>query len=170
MLTLEKDEIAFNALNRLLPTKSKVLVTPTFKDTNITTNLSSLPLFSEDFHTQSNLSNLNDFNLYDTELELDLFDDSYANSKFIGYIHYLNYSNILNLDLQSNFPLSYIQVLNAFRADYEEVVETSNTLSMSDNNNVVDSNDVRSSNFIKLRSTAKNAIATFNALQKVFRP
>jgi hypothetical protein len=36
--------------------------------------------------------------------------------------------------------------------------------------NLVYNNDLRSSNSLKLRSTAKNSIVTFNALQKVFRP
>jgi hypothetical protein len=33
-----------------------------------------------------------------------------------------------------------------------------------------DNTELRSTNYLKLRSTTKNAIVTFNALQKVFRP
>jgi hypothetical protein len=69
--------------------------------------------------------------------------------------------------------LSYAQVLNPFRADYEEVfnsVDSDSVSQGSDSLTNTDSLEVRSTNYLKLRSTAKNSIVTFNALQKVFRP
>jgi len=109
------------------------------------------------------------------ESELDNLDTSYNNAKTLNYIHYMNYLNLTNTYSTSNQNLSYTQVLNSFQANYAE-----NLVSTDEYTNVTDSvsdqlplntdYDLRISNPIKLRSTAKNSIVTFNALQKVFRP
>jgi len=81
-------------------------------------------------------------------------------------------------------PQSYIEVLNAFRADLDDfsisqdVTPSSPSIDlMSINTNVTSVGDVavansptaRVSNPISVRSTARNSIVTYNALQKVFR-
>jgi len=68
-------------------------------------------------------------------------------------------------------PVSYTKVLDYFRGDFEDNstssdFETTDTptntgLSLDDNSRVF--------NPIKLRSTARNSIVTFNAIQKVFK-
>jgi len=134
-----------------------------------------LPIFSEEVYSNTQLSPLKSFGLYDKESEMDNLDGSYDNIKFLNYVHHINYLNTLstyNLNVQ---PLSYTQVLNSFRSNYEEnILSVSKYLDINDSLSddlVLNSNyDLRSSNPIKLRSTTKNSIVTFNALQKVFRP
>lgn len=109
------------------------------------------------------------------ENEVDSLDSSYDNIKFLNYIHFMNYLNLTNTYSTANQNVSYTQVLNSFQANYtENLVSTDEYLSVkdvaTDNVNVSLDYDLRVSNPIKLRATAKNSIVTFNALQKVFRP
>ena len=172
---LQKQETLFNEINRLSQTKQNPLTKPFLRDLVHTTNLNSLPLFSEEAYSSTQLAPLTSFGMYDNESEFDNLDNSYDNIKFVNYIHHLNYLNTLNTYNLGVRPLSYTQVLNSFRSNYEENVLTTelftNVNSVSgDEVSVTPNYDLRSSNPIKLRSTAKNSIVTFNALQKVFRP
>jgi hypothetical protein len=157
----------------LLKLTPKTVTKPFFKDFSATSNLSTLPIFSEESYSNPALLTLNNYGIYDNESEVDLSDDAYSNSKFINYIYYMNYLSTVNLVTNNVQPFSYIQTLNPFRSNFEESL---NNFSLNESNNNLDQAsvndliDLRSSNFIKLRSTTKNAIVTFNALQKVFRP
>jgi hypothetical protein len=67
-------------------------------------------------------------------------------------------------------PNSYSNVFNAFRADFSEA----NWLYDSNFNNkylnhIISYNTFNQSNNIKLRTTAKNSIVTYNAIQKVYK-
>jgi hypothetical protein len=109
------------------------------------------------------------------EAELDGLDSSYNNIKFLNQIHYTNYLNLVSLYSTNNHNLSYTQVLNSFQANYaENLITTDEYLdvksTVSDQLCTSSDYELRLSNPIKLRSTAKNSIVTFNALQKVFRP
>jgi hypothetical protein len=155
--------------------KQASLVKPLLRDLVFSTNLNSLPLFSEEVYVNTQLAPQNSFNIYDSESEFETFDGSYNNIKFLNYIHHLNYVNTLNTYNLGMQPLSYSQVLNSFRANYDEQVLSSEPYlnisdEISDNVNINSNLDIRSSNPTKLRSTAKNSVVTFNALQKVFRP
>jgi hypothetical protein len=71
-------------------------------------------------------------------------------------------------------PLSYTQIIDNFRADYEDNSWFSDNLSTSDTNydnnlDVKTSSDLRVSNPMKLRSSTRSAIVTYNAIQKVFK-
>ena len=62
-----------------------------------------------------------------------------------------------------------------FRGDYEELnILNDNIYNTNINNinniNYILNNDLRLSNLLKLRSTVKNSIVTYNAIQKVFKP
>jgi hypothetical protein len=119
------------------------------------------------------MSSLNNFNLYDNELEVDTLDGSYNSVKATNYIYNMNYMNTLNTNSLNVQPLSYTQVLNPFRAGFEEQTVSLDSDALVEGSDSVlnsESNDLRVSNPLKLRSTTKNAIVTFNALQKVFRP
>jgi len=174
MFAAQKQENVFNEANRAWAMPNKALMKPFFKDHMLTTNLSSLPLFTEDYYNDVNLTALNNFNLSDSEIELDSTDESYTTSKSLNYLFHLNYLSTLGAHLNQVQPLSYTQVFNPFRAGYEEsMVTVDSDLSGSTGADYVSTSDnleVRSTNYLKLRSTTKNAIVTFNALQKVFRP
>jgi hypothetical protein len=93
---------------------------PFFRDLNAKTNLNSLPIFSEDSVPNSLLLGLKNFHNFGNENSLDSLEDSYESFKYINYIHYLNYKTLLNTSTSSMQPLSYTQIIDNFRADYED--------------------------------------------------
>jgi hypothetical protein len=69
-------------------------------------------------------------------------------------------------------PVSYTTPLDYFRADYDENVwDNNNSYNLSTNNSNFNltNNSFSLTNNIKLRSTAKNSIVTYNAIQKVYK-
>jgi hypothetical protein len=156
--------------------KSGLMSKAFLTDTNINTkNLYSLPIFSEESLSNPKFITLKDYNYFPNEMLIDSSEESYESSKYINYLYYLNYKNIIN-QLQSNIqPISYTTVFDSFRADYEdpflyndEVREVSDS-SIFMNQELDLNSNLRLSNPFKLRSTVKNAIVTYNAIQKVFR-
>jgi hypothetical protein len=112
-------------------------------------------------------------------------EDSYLGSKeFTNYLM-LNNQTTLNTYVGYQFPQSYINILNTYRADYDDFstqtdvvksVDTVNLFNMMATKGNLFEEDVvsnqqtlRLSNPLVLRSTARNSIVTYNALQKVFR-
>ena len=86
----------------------------------------------------------------------------YGGNKFINYIHYLRCRNTRNAyDLNAR-PLSYTQVLTLFEVEYGEGVLRAELFTEP-------GYELSPYNLTKLCITNKNAIRTFNALQKGFR-
>jgi len=163
-LDFSKQEKIFNSLNR-----SDKLKFDSLENTN---NRNSIALFSEEFFNNTSLLNLKNFAMYNNEINVDNIDESYDNNKNLNYLHYLNYLNTYNVNTKSNYPISYTQVLNSFRADLSEnLVNIDNKLFFYNLNdlNTVNNYNVRIINPLKLRSTAKNSIVTYSAIQKVFK-
>jgi hypothetical protein len=78
----------------------------------------------------------------------------------------------MQLKTVGTYPLSYTQVIDNFRPDYEDnswylnnSQEESNYLTT----NISNENELRVSNSMKLRSSTRSAIVTYNAIQKVFK-
>jgi heme/copper-type cytochrome/quinol oxidase subunit 2 len=169
----KKQEELFNTTDRHKKFKNSTLSKPLFRDLNIKTNLNSLPIFSEDAVSNTNLLSLKNFHNFSTENSVDALEDSYESLKYINYLYYLNYKTILNSSNSNVQPISYTQVIDNFRADYEENTWFVDNLANEDtyNNelNVNTSNDLRVSNPMKLRSSTRSAIVTYNAIQKVFK-
>ena len=97
-------------------------------------------------------------------------ENSYESLKTIQNI-YFNDSQTLNFSkLNYTSTLPYTTVLDSFRAGYDENLwdfdSEQSLTSMIGFNNYTNS---KTSNNIKLRSTAKNSIVTFNAIQKVYK-
>jgi hypothetical protein len=119
---------------------------------------------------------LKDFNSFPNELVIDGLDEAYESSKYVNYLYYLNFKNLLNNSTNSIQPLSYTTVFDSFRADYEDPflyaddsVDNHDSLNLTNNNEVDPNNNLKLSNPFKVRSTVKNAMVTYNAIQKVFR-
>ena len=170
----KKQEELFNTLNRSKKFKLNTLSKPLTRDLTAVNNLNTLPTFTEDYLPNTNLINLQNFTPFSLEITTDSLDDSYENTKNLNYIHYINYINTLNLTTLGMQPVSYASILNSFRPDYDESTWTLDSYldSNSGSENYIDlndSNDLRFSNPLKLRSTAKNSIVTYNAIQKVFK-
>ena len=67
-------------------------------------------------------------------------------------------------------PSSFTQVLDAFRSDFDENNwDVAQDNLVNDNYNLSVNNSFNITNPMKLRSTAKNSIVTYNAIQKVYR-
>lgn len=136
-------------------------------------NLYALPIFSEESITDPKLTALKDFSSFSNEMLVDSSDEVYESSKYINYIYFLNYKNLLNSTNNSIHPLSYATVFDSFRPDYEDpflyAEEASSESIDSSEDNFDFNNSLKLSNPFKLRSTVKNAIVTYNAMQKVFR-
>jgi len=135
-------------------------------------NLYTISIFSEEFISNPSLLNLKNFLNYNNDLVMDSVDDNYENNKYISYLHYLNYINIQNIKLNLNYPISYTQVLNSFRGDLNENfldIETNTNQDILNTLSTVNNFNLRVINPLKLRSTSKNAIVTYSAIQKVFK-
>jgi hypothetical protein len=104
-------------------------------------------------------------------LSLDNLEDSYESSKYTNYLYFFNFKNILNSNTNNIHPISYINIFDSFRPDYEDpFLYNDDLLNGSISIEEIDfNNNLKMSNPIKLRSTVKNAIVTYNAIQKVFR-
>jgi len=69
-------------------------------------------------------------------------------------------------------PLSYTHVIDNFRADYEDnswYSESANEENTYSTDSINADSDLRVTNSMKLRSSARSSIVTYNAIQKVFK-
>jgi hypothetical protein len=175
----KKQELLYNNTLRFIKdskVKSGVLSKTFLTDTNMNSkNLYSLPIFSDEPITNSKLTTLKDFSLFANEMAVDGSDEVYESSKYVNYLYHLNYKNVINNISNHIQPLSYTTVFDSFRSDYEDPFLYADDVNgkPSDhflNSSVVDTNNnLKLSNPFKLRSTIKNAMVTYSAIQKVFR-
>jgi hypothetical protein len=154
--------------------KSGLLSKTFITDTNLASkNIYSLPIFSDEPINNPKYTNLKDFSTFSNEILIDSSEEAYQTSKYVNYLYYLNYKNIINNSVNNIQPLSYVTVFDSFRADYEDPFLYTDEFNSNNNhleNNHLDiNNNLKLSNPFKLRSTVKNAIVTYNAIQKVFR-
>jgi heme/copper-type cytochrome/quinol oxidase subunit 2 len=173
-----------NNLNHDL--NKRVLVEPALKDLSLVGNSYANNIQMDDFVSPANLLNTKDFALFPIINSVSLVDDSYISQKYLSSFYSKNSSILLNFNTIFNYPQSYLSVLNNFRADFDDFSwysdlsddlmktvlipgETVLVDDMSNTSNISQINSTRFSNPITLRSTAKNSIVTYNALQKVFR-
>jgi hypothetical protein len=115
-------------------------------------------------------TNLSNFLFYNNVGFIDNFDENYENLKNLKSLSFLNYKNVNFSITNSPLPLSYTTVLDSFRAIFEESswdIDSEYNLSNSTSLNYFNAAGV--TNEVKLRSTAKNAIVTYNAIQKVYK-
>jgi hypothetical protein len=156
-------------------TKSGFLVKTFLTDTNMNSkNTYSLPIFSEEAIIDTKLTALKDFNTFPNEMSIDNSDEIYESSKYLNYLYFLNYKNLLNNTTNAIHPLSYATVFDSFRSDYEDPFLyidnfTNNSTCTDQTENLDLNNNLKLSNPFKLRSTVKNAMTTYSAIQKVFR-
>jgi len=134
-------------------------------------NLKALPLYADDYLFNTQLIKLNNFKYFNDELIIDSLEDSYESIKNANNLIASNYTNLIENNLITVSPISYTKVLDYFRGDFEDN-STSNDFLTNDtllDTSLVSNDNSRVFNPIKLRSTARNSIVTFNAIQKVFK-
>ena len=166
--------------------KVNPLTQPTLKDLSLTGNYYTNSIYFDDLTTPSTLLLTNDYSYVPLTTNLFANDESYEswNSFRNTFAQNSNYS--LNIGTSFYKPQSYLNTINAFRANFEDFnwfnTTTSPLSSVEDlfidntslllNNDALNSSNeggTRVSNPLSLRSSARNSIVTFNALQKVFR-
>lgn len=153
-------------------------------------------IFFDDYILPLNLSTTKAFSLTSNIAGLDAMEDSTSGTK--GLLSLVEKSGRSGLNSSSIFPTttSTLDTLNAFRADFEDYTWASDFNLMETNNNVLallhrtyfnfgslenliqldtdltnntPRNAAQISDNLVLRSSARNSILSYNALQKVFR-
>lgn len=155
---------------------TKPLTTLLNKDLSLVGTFYSNTVSVDDFISPANLMSTKDFVLFPLYSNSTSFDDSYMTYKNSLFLFNKNSSFFLNNNTNFVYPQSYLSVLNNFRADYDDfswhVNLNSPELTLNNDlnqENLDTTNNIRFSNPITLRSTARNSIVTYNALQKVFK-
>jgi hypothetical protein len=171
-LFFKKQEELFNTTTRLRKFKNSQLSKPFMKSLFIDfSNVNSLPIYSEDSVMPSNLVPLNKFYTLPLESSVELMEESFDAVKYSKYIQFNKYKNLFSATNNRLNPYSYVSVLDPFRADYEDIVWNFDLQSDVDDSfsQSFNQDDIKLSNSTKLRSTARNSIVTYNAVQKVFK-
>jgi hypothetical protein len=113
----KKQETLFNNNLRVVKDgklKSGLLSKSFITDTNINSrNSYPLPIFSEEAIQDPKLTSLKDFNSFSNEMLIYNFDEVYESSKYINYLYYLNYKNLINNFGNKIHPLSYVSVFDS---------------------------------------------------------
>ena len=167
------------------------LTQPTLKDLSLVGGYYTNSIYFDDLTTPSTLLLTNDYSYFPLTSNLFLNDEAYEswNSSRNTFSQQANYS--LNIGTSFYKPQSYLNTINAFRANFEDFnwfstdslpsnsskISSLNDLFLDSNTLLLDSGlqnesnegGARISNPLSLRSSARNSIVTFNALQKVFR-
>jgi hypothetical protein len=173
---LTKQENLYNLENRNKESKTGLINKSFLSNVNLKQTAYPLPLFSEESEVNPSLIPLKDFEPFATEVLTDSFEDTYESIKYANYAHLFESRSFLLSSPLMVSPISYNQVLDTFTAAYEEQqthVDVSNFQSdcIEDIEGVdfQSGNTYRSTNPLTLRSSAKNSLVTYNALQKVFK-
>jgi hypothetical protein len=179
---------AFNAFDRLDLEKNKILFQPFFKNYFLTVDYPNYVHFEDNITTPHLLINKN-FYVLPTTTAFNEIDDNFETYKNNNYA--INFANkfFLNDNQQKLSTLSHFFVLDSFRSNFDEFSifidsqlekfpanlnlafnqATNFNFEELNNDNFNSSNSLRFSNNINLRSTAKNSIVTYNAIQKIFK-
>lgn len=152
--------------------ESRSFLRPASSDTSAP-SLNSLVLQASDLFFNPQETNILNFRYYNNDYNLESLDNNYENIKNFKYLYHFN-NKSTQFNSSSFFtPVAYTTVLDYFRADFDEH-------NWSLNNNTGGTSDLEYStkkgdksyaltNSMKLRTTAKNSIVTYNAIQKVYK-
>jgi hypothetical protein len=129
-----------------------------------------LPVYSEELFNKPSILNTKNFISFNNELNLDSLENNYELLKNIKLLYNTSYQNV-NLNTTDFLPpIIYSSVINAFRADFDEGSwDFNQELNLEDSTSVSTNSKLGLTNTLKLRSTAKNSIVTYNAIQKVYK-
>jgi heme/copper-type cytochrome/quinol oxidase subunit 2 len=170
-----KPQIKYNHLNRYDKESEyrlkKTVALKAFVNTNIYGNrLYNTGLFSNSGYFTWGMSNTFDWSFWKND-ELDrTTEGSYDNLKGLKYVYLADIKNVNFSKLNFSSPMSYATVLDSFRTGYEENAwDIDNEYSLVAQNHYNNYSNPKLSDNIKLRSTAKNSIVTYNAIQKVYK-
>lgn len=122
-LFFKKQEELFNNSTRLKKFKNMQATKPFLKSLfTDSSNINSLPIYSEDAVMPSNLVSLNRFHTLPLESSVELMDESFDSIKYTKYVHFNKYKTLYNTSSNRLNPYSYVSILDPFRADYDDIV------------------------------------------------
>lgn len=157
----------FNTLNRLYSSKLGFALRPPRLDC---TNISSPAFRTETFFSDSAGLNLANFNYFNSLGGLDFLEDAYENLKYSDVFSPAYLKTFFHLKNSGLPPVSYASNLNMFRADFEESLwGTDESYAPFCENSPQHNSQLLLTNPLKLRSTVKNLMVTYSAIQKVYR-
>jgi hypothetical protein len=192
-----KNLILFNQFNKLWNDKifdTENISNSSFKLFNNTTAYAyTHSFYSEELFNINSLTNTKNFFVYPTSFNFLNNDDNYENFKNLTFLFNQATSGIISYSSNILNSHNYSTVLDCFRSDFDEfswfledfiffnfndfllknkIAKISELIDFGDinffiNNNLIKNNKIN--NEINLRPTAKNAMVTFNAIQKVFK-
>ena len=168
----KKQEELFNLTTRVYKFKKSKAYRPFTKSLYFDNSLvNSLAIYADDNYSLPAYMDTNSFHNLPLESSLDVAEDSADTSKESMLSQQLSNKVALLLNTNHLGTASYSKILDPFRADYEEQVWSSDDVSNDSDlhDNLDESLDLKISNQSKLRSTAKNSIVTYNAIQKVLK-
>jgi len=176
-ILFDKKEGAYNLEDRNKEFKDNTSAQPLTRDDVLTDVTYTSSLYADEGVVNTNLLSLKNFEVFNTELTADSFEDSYENTKYASTVHTQNYQHLATSTLNNPGMISYVNVMDAFRPDFEEKTVHTESTAHEDTGYGIDPsqgeqgaiNPTNLSNPFKLRASAKNAIVTYNAMQKVFR-
>jgi hypothetical protein len=132
--------------------------------------LSSPTNYNDEFFYDFTKSNLVNLDYYSNNMNVESIEDNYEFLKNLIFLVHPSYKNVFLTTLNYISPSSYVNVFNSFRADFSEANWLLDFKKFSQNyTNSTTYSNFNQSNNIKLRSTAKNSIVTYNAIQKVYK-
>lgn len=138
-------------------------------------SLNTLPIQELDYFLNPSGFNLINFSHYANDSGFESLENSYEGIKNFKYLYYLENKSTYLGNTNSFTPVAYTTVLDYFRADFDEQAWSFNLDSQTDSRNIITYSRSSSAslptltNSMKLRSTAKNSIVTYNAIQKVYK-
>ena len=170
-----KHQNKYNIVNRFdedlnYKFKSQIALRSYQNTTKYGVNLINPTLFVNSFFTNPSSTNLSNFLFYNNTGFTEALEESYENLKNVKTVNFLNYKNTAFSLANTVAPVSYTTVLDSFRADFEENNwNLDSEVNLINHNILASENSSTVTNNLKLRSTAKNAIVTYNAIQKVYK-
>lgn len=172
----------FLILNQKTPFKNGLLNKSLFKDTNCCNDNYMTSFYADDSLSPIELLTTHTLSLFPQINNFISQEDTYENFKFIMLFFFENGNNLSFFATNFLKSVDYGTVCDFFRSDADEFswyADFSNffleknlpkfLLNFSYNNNFSRNKTSRLSNTVNLRSTAKSAIVTNNAIQKVFK-
>jgi hypothetical protein len=91
-----------------------------FQDRNLLKTMHPLPLFSEEALVDSGLLNLKSFQPFSDEATFDAMEEPLDSLKSTAHLYLTNLKSLLSKNFNFTQPLPYTQVMDTFRANYED--------------------------------------------------
>jgi heme/copper-type cytochrome/quinol oxidase subunit 2 len=172
-----KQEEFFNHSNRSAKVRvlrKNSLLAPLSRDIALETNTASPSVFSNELVNNVTLMRSADLINFSDSFSLDNLEEPYDSVKNLKHLVSSNSKNLRLTVSKAVRPLSYTSLLDPFRADFEEVSWGNEFVDSFSKKHYTSpeallSTGSRFTNEMHLRGTTKNAIVTYNAIQKVFK-